>query len=437
MKTWNIKEKNTVRNLVCKKTRSPYKHVLLLPGKSSLDIKALLKNGCIDKNTSILAVERDPEAGQKIHKYLENAVKSKKIKSFDIFPDELHRLPLNGGENIDFMYLDTCGQLNAKVIGWLATVSQLKDVFDPNCKIYLAFSQYYRQGSKLVEDYMQFLTEEKKKVVDLSPEIVGNETENAMDQHLCMGTILTDIFGEVRKSYIYKNEGKHPAMHVFEFRPRKGSFGITSVFKFLYIYTHEFPQAIASGVKAYIKRHSEKWVKKVEGEKPPEERRIGMQEAVGMVWNRYLPEFHERIRVLEVENATLKLQLIAKMSELNETLSSIKVQKEQEELKTLGDLLKETEPSKVLQEVQETPPVLSGVDFPKDNIEIEVRQTSGRTQKRIKEYLEVKGPASIREIMKDVGLNFTQARTAVNRLAVSKIVATQGLGVSKVVTLIQ
>ena len=427
MKTWNVKEKNTVRSLVCKKTRKPYRNVLLLPGKSSLDIKKMLENGSIDSNTNILAVERDPEVCKKIHKFLSSKAKKKEIKSFQIFANELHFLPLQGGEDLDFVYLDTCGQLNAKVLSWLATIVQIPGVFAPNAKIYLAFSQYYRTGTKIYDDYVQFLTEEKKSSVELNPTIVGNETENAMDQHLAMGTVLTDIFGESRNSWIYKNSGNHPAMHVFEFRPREGFKGLTSVFKFMNIYTHESPVAITPGLKAFMKRHSPKWENKA-GEKPEEEARpMGLNEVLSI--------FHSRIHTLEVENATLKLQLIAKMSELNETLQKLEIKQPGEELKTLGDLLKETEPSKVLAE-ELPPPVLSSVDFPKDIPFIEQKETTGRTQRRIKEYLEAKGPTSVQEIMKDLGIGFTSAKVAVNRMAKAGKVSTQGLGKTKVVTLI-
>jgi len=69
-----------------------------------------------------------------------------------------------------------------------------------------------------------------------------------------MATLLRDILGEVESSIIYKNEGNHPTMHVFEFKTRQQNLGLINIIKFLKLHTKEEPKLLTPGLKAAATR---------------------------------------------------------------------------------------------------------------------------------------------------------------------------------------
>ena len=249
--SWDKTEKNKVRRSVCKKGKAPYKSILMMPGESCLDLKLLLEKGAIDKNTKLHLVERDSAVAICITTHLQRM----KLKNFTLYEQDLHNVEFPAETKFDFVYLDTCGQLNEHIINWLSKQVQL-GVFEEGARIALAFSQWFRGGAKLYTDYCKFLKKEETGLARVNPLIKGQEetTEYQDDTHKVMGTLLRNLFGNIEESWLYKNSSKAIPMHVFTFKGRTSNTGLISIIKFLTKYTSYEPALISPGIKAAAKR---------------------------------------------------------------------------------------------------------------------------------------------------------------------------------------
>ncbi len=251
--TWDMTEKNKIRRSVCKKGKAPYKSVLMMPGESCLDLKLLVNKGAIDKKTKLHLVERDGATATVITTHLQRM----KLTNFVIHQEDLHNIEFPANTKFDFVYLDTCGQLNEHIINWLSKQVQL-GIFEAGARVSLAFSQWFRGGAKLYTDYCKFLKKEGTAIARVNPVIKGQEetTEYQDDTHKVMGTLLRSLFGEIEESWLYKNSNKAIPMHVFTFKGRTTNSGLTSIIKFLYSSTNYEPTLISPGIKAAAKRFS-------------------------------------------------------------------------------------------------------------------------------------------------------------------------------------
>ena len=123
MKSWSTGPKNVIRTELMKQSRKksgPAKTALMIPSHTCLCVEEALKQGVIDKNTLILAIEKDPEISlamvdklvqlgvnyQLIHKDLCN------IRDFSEY----------GVDVFDFVYLDTCCHLSPRMQEWIENV---------------------------------------------------------------------------------------------------------------------------------------------------------------------------------------------------------------------------------------------------------------------------------------------------------------------------
>ncbi len=249
--TWDLKEKNKIRKAVCKGSRQkPYKSVLMMPGDSCLDLKLMVEKGYIGSQTKVFAVDRDGGAMLKIGSFL----KKVGIKDHTVYCEELHKVEFPAGTKFDFVYLDTCGQLNEHVLNWLSKQVQL-GVFEEGARVAVAFSQWFRAGAKLYEDLTGFIKQEK-----ISLPRVINEGDEVSDYqsntHKVMGAVLRDLFGDIQETFLYKNSAKGIPMHVFLFKGRTGNKGIGNVIKFLATCTPYAPELITPGVKAAAQRYA-------------------------------------------------------------------------------------------------------------------------------------------------------------------------------------
>lgn len=256
---WDQKEKNYIRQEVCKGGKEPYTSVLLLPSATCLDIKQMLDTGAIDTHTRVVAVERD--------KLLSSVIAEKLQKSgfsnFQVHNSELSKTDL-GNEQFDFVYLDTCGDLNAALIKWLAEQVQ-KGVFKKATKIAMAFS-HDRFHPQVDRKFKTFARKNKVTPAKTDPKVVNvAKLTTQAEIHTTKATILSLMLGDVEKSYIYKNGAKGTPMHVFIFKPRKINNGLTTVIRFLSTLGVEV-EAITPGVKAAIAR-SKPMSKPVRGKK--------------------------------------------------------------------------------------------------------------------------------------------------------------------------
>jgi hypothetical protein len=129
---WNGLEKRAMRHFALEKTgKNPAKHYLCLPSDTLLDIKEGLETGVIDKNTLIIAVEKDMGKIPAIKKQL-----SKIFPDYYLFPNQFYRLDLSDCGDIDFANIDLCGQLDKKIAKWLLKM----DKFTDGAKVCFTFS---------------------------------------------------------------------------------------------------------------------------------------------------------------------------------------------------------------------------------------------------------------------------------------------------------
>jgi len=239
---WFNGVKNEIRSEVCQKNRNKvYRRVLLLPSNTCLDVKELLLKKAIDSTTEIVAIERDPAI---VPELTENLTKLG-FNNFIVVQSELEFSNLDG--QFDFVFLDLCGQLSPGVVNWLCTQVQ-KKIFADDCKIAIAVSHYCREGHKF---YLKLKkTFNGKKIVKFST--AGGFSDIQKEQHNVIALILTAIFGEFNRNWMYKSEGKAATMHVFSFTARPRNLGLLKVIQFLERETNRIPEKITPGIKAAL-----------------------------------------------------------------------------------------------------------------------------------------------------------------------------------------
>jgi len=132
MKSWNRKYKNAARTMAMTpdKGQNIAKLALMMPGKDCLCVREGLKTGLFDKDTFILAVEKDRNIALSIQRQL-----AKLNLKFEVLNCQLHEiywwtdgiapwLALSGnscnlGGKIDFAFLDFCGEIKKQNAYWL------------------------------------------------------------------------------------------------------------------------------------------------------------------------------------------------------------------------------------------------------------------------------------------------------------------------------
>lgn len=140
---FNRKEKNGIRtNSLIKPMigQKPLESILCLPGPQFLCLKEMLKNGIIDKNTYVVAVEKVDSVAKKIQKFLEA-----NFNEYYLHRTEFYSLDLQDAledEKLDFVYLDFCGNFGFEIKGWLnANHKYFKD----SCRVCYTFKAINRK----------------------------------------------------------------------------------------------------------------------------------------------------------------------------------------------------------------------------------------------------------------------------------------------------
>ena len=116
MRSWNVKNgKNKIRTELFSQIKEhlpkPAKNALMMPGDTYLCVKEALQQGVIDKNTFIVAIEKDREIAQKLQKSLEQEGFTYEVinnKLENVYRD-IGLKDLDIGHGFDLVYLDTCG----------------------------------------------------------------------------------------------------------------------------------------------------------------------------------------------------------------------------------------------------------------------------------------------------------------------------------------
>lgn len=93
----------------------PKKSVLMLPGKSALDVKAAIEKGIITSRTRCLFVERDEETAEQLKSQLESL--KGMPNNWRIHQGNLESVVLT--EPVDYAFLDLCGPITFDIVQWL------------------------------------------------------------------------------------------------------------------------------------------------------------------------------------------------------------------------------------------------------------------------------------------------------------------------------
>lgn len=135
---WAGQNKQVARSLALKKQYHRWGNaVVLLPGKTCYDLIEGIRSGMFSSSKDrFILVDNDPEVMDLIR------IIVAELKCNDVYfhCGELKDLDLvdaSGGKKIDFMYLDTCDNLNPDIANWLAN---LPDVFTKTATIITSFT---------------------------------------------------------------------------------------------------------------------------------------------------------------------------------------------------------------------------------------------------------------------------------------------------------
>lgn len=150
---WTGEQKSYARSIAVEKRGQPAKTALFLPSNDSLCLKEALDNGTINKNTFIIAIERDPKIATKIKRTLAG-LKFKTQPHVHVGEiDDLDLPNVVGNRRIDFAFFDLCNQLNQNIILWFLRLRN-ENVFAKNADIAFTFSMLYR-NEKFLDFYIE------------------------------------------------------------------------------------------------------------------------------------------------------------------------------------------------------------------------------------------------------------------------------------------
>lgn len=148
---WNRKEKNKIRKIQTKKLFLA-STALGLPGSQLKCVKQSLDQGTINKDTFYIAVEKDGQIASTIDKKLSKMG----FTNYYVHDGNLYTLKLSNllrGRQLDFTFLDFCGELTPKTALWLYRCS-LMNVFNSPSVLSITFCSKIRRG-KFIQTYMK------------------------------------------------------------------------------------------------------------------------------------------------------------------------------------------------------------------------------------------------------------------------------------------
>lgn len=226
MKNWNSPQKDMTRQIAILSTASKFRTALMLPSHSCLCLKAGLKSGTFDRETFILAVERDSSICQKIEKFLKD-----NFTNYIVYNGELHTLDLGKalkGKKLDFAFLDTCGTFSPQIVRWLR---DNESHFEEQAKVSMTFCATFRSNGVFPETVWKNSSHLLPEVLDTLHTAKTNWFDNSIDtSYACNfnpvkdhnALVLTQILAmsfitrsfQITDSIVY-NRGLHSAKMFF------------------------------------------------------------------------------------------------------------------------------------------------------------------------------------------------------------------------------
>jgi len=155
------------------------KCVVLLPAEKGHDIELGLKNGLLNRNTFVIAVEKNPIIAKNMGKLL-----SKNFNNFHVHAGPIETLKLDevGPCKVDYAFLDFCGNLTPQIADW---IDQYSNQFVSNNVIHFTF--------KAINRKKQF----QNSIIKTCPESINN-----IDRHLenCRNNLVSELFTNGKKN---------------------------------------------------------------------------------------------------------------------------------------------------------------------------------------------------------------------------------------------
>jgi len=135
--------------------RSAVKTAVFFPSRHCYDLKEALRLGIIDKNTFVVAIERDPEIAQTIFSFMQD-----NNMSGHVFRGNAYDCPLAeilGNRKIGYAFFDFCGDLCSNLAQWLMDIFA-DGLFTPAANVAFTFSLGARR-CKLMKEVSRGLWE--------------------------------------------------------------------------------------------------------------------------------------------------------------------------------------------------------------------------------------------------------------------------------------
>lgn len=156
--TWNLDNKNQIRQHIVKRNyRIKAKAALFMPAESCLCVKEALKQRSINTATDMLIVDRDRATlyqayenllrlgwvDNKIFMYCGN-VEDSQLSFFE------NSSGLSSKRLLDFVYIDSCGELSNKMLAFIQRLSHL--YINKNATLSFTFMDFWRSNPSMREN---------------------------------------------------------------------------------------------------------------------------------------------------------------------------------------------------------------------------------------------------------------------------------------------
>jgi predicted O-methyltransferase YrrM len=114
-------QKSQAREYLFSTTRFVSRSSLWMPAAECLDVQLAFDKGILDRDSRLIAVERDPMVFASLRKTLREIACDRKLRHEPVLLNQpLHNVALD--HSLDFVFLDLCGAYDAPVLSWIEYV---------------------------------------------------------------------------------------------------------------------------------------------------------------------------------------------------------------------------------------------------------------------------------------------------------------------------
>jgi len=138
---WNRTKKNQMRTLATQKNGQAYKVPLVFPSDSCKCLKELLANKAINRQSFVIAIEKDKKYAAKIRTFLK-----KHFNKFYIHVGEADVFDIASvlkEKKIDYAFYDMCGNFNVRIANWF---NKCQLLFEKDTSVWITQKIIYRKS---------------------------------------------------------------------------------------------------------------------------------------------------------------------------------------------------------------------------------------------------------------------------------------------------